>query len=140
MPHQPHDAGLHMSEKELLSSVLDLCSRLRLRAAHFPPLLTPDGRWITSGQGDAKGFPDLVIVGPGGVLFAELKTDTGRVEPAQRMWLDALAAGAARVRVWRVRDWRSGAIARDLQALNRSAAGERMVLSRRMAGPGRRLV
>lgn len=36
------------------------------------------------------GFPDLVLCGPKGVLFLEVKTDTGRIKPEQQAWIDAL--------------------------------------------------
>jgi len=36
------------------------------------------------------GWPDIVLVRPPSVIFAELKTATGRLTPAQRTWLDAL--------------------------------------------------
>jgi hypothetical protein len=109
-------------EKELQANILALCKQLRLRTAHFPPLLAPDGRWVTPLQGDAKGFTDLVIVGPGGVIFAEIKTNTGRVAPDQRAWHVDLEAAGALVRVWRTRHWRDGTIARELQALRRRPA------------------
>lgn len=55
---------------------------------------------------DEAGFPDLVLVRAGRLVFAELKTETGRVRPAQKAWIDALAeACTAAVYVWRPRDW-----------------------------------
>jgi hypothetical protein len=62
-------------------------------------------------QGSEAGFPDLVLVRPPMLLFAELKTDRGRIAPAQREWLGdfelvAAAAGAAvHVDVWRPSDF-----------------------------------
>lgn len=39
------------------------------------------------------GVPDRIVVLPGGrVIFAELKTDTGRLSPGQRVQLDKLRA------------------------------------------------
>lgn len=68
------------------------------------------------------GFPDLVLVRGPELIFAELKTRTGRVDANQQRWLDALrvvsvavddhrAAGAldpppvVDVYVWRPDDW-----------------------------------
>jgi VRR-NUC domain len=61
-----------------------------------------------------KGFPDLVLCGPGGVLFRELKTQRGIVRPEQQQWLDALAAANADAGVWRPADLLSGRIAREV--------------------------
>lgn len=39
----------------------------------------------------AAGVPDRIVVLPGGrVIFVELKTDTGRLSPGQRVQLDKL--------------------------------------------------
>ena len=54
------------------------------------------------------GFPDLVLVRPPRILFVELKTDKGRVSPAQRLWLYTLAkCPGVEVYLWRPRDWDS---------------------------------
>lgn len=38
------------------------------------------------------GFPDLVLLRDAELIFAELKTDTGRVRPEQKLWIGALGA------------------------------------------------
>ena len=50
-----------------------------------------------------SGFPDLVLVNPQQkrVVFAELKTEAGKVTPGQAEWLDALMACGQEVEVWR---------------------------------------
>ena len=65
-----------------------------------------------------KGWPDWAIRGPRGVLFRELKSQRGRVEPEQREWLDALAASGADVDVWRPADLLSDRIATELAAIS----------------------
>ena len=52
------------------------------------------------------GFPDLVLVRPPRVIFAELKRDDGTVSTSQAEWLAALAAcPTVESYVWRPRDW-----------------------------------
>ena len=70
-----------------------------------------------------KGWPDWTIRGPHGVLFRELKSQRGRVEPEQREWLDALTAAGADAGVWRPEDLLSDRIARELAALAGLRAG-----------------
>lgn len=56
--------------------------------------------WATPIKGHA-GFPDLVLVRGGELLVVELKRKPNKVEPAQRVWLDALAgAGVEALVVW----------------------------------------
>lgn len=37
------------------------------------------------------GFPDLVLVRPPRIVYAELKSKDGKVTPEQKIWLDKLA-------------------------------------------------
>ena len=82
-----------MSEKAFLQIVRDL--------ARY-------GGWLTyhthnSTRSD-PGFPDLCLVRGDRLLFAELKTATGRVSHTQRAWLEALRATGAEVYLWRPAD------------------------------------
>lgn len=106
-----------MTEDDLLKTVLDMCKQFRLKTAHFRPAKTQAGNWVTAVQGDGKGFPDLVIVGPGGVLFRELKSDIGRLSPEQKMWMYKLNEAGADFGRWRPADLHSGRIERELRAL-----------------------
>jgi VRR-NUC domain len=48
------------------------------------------------------GFPDLVLVRAPRLIFAELKSRTGRISPAQQQWIDQLnACGDIEAFIWR---------------------------------------
>lgn len=54
----------------------------------------------------AAGFPDLVLVRPPRIIFAELKREAGNVRPEQRVWLETLrACESSEAALWRPRDW-----------------------------------
>lgn len=44
--------------------------------------------WIS--KNSAAGFPDEVLVRPPRLIFAELKSDRGRLSPDQQAWLEDL--------------------------------------------------
>ena len=52
-----------------------------------------------------EGFPDLVMVRPPDAIFAEMKSEGGKVTEAQSHWLDWLAECGLIVRVWRPSNW-----------------------------------
>jgi hypothetical protein len=94
------------SEAAFTATVLELARVLGWRVVHFRPARTARG-WRTPVQGDGAGFPDVVLVKPPRVIFAELKSDTGTVSPQQRAWLDALGrCPGVEAHVWRPRDLR----------------------------------
>jgi hypothetical protein len=83
------------SEKDFQAQVLDFARLSGWRCYH-----THDSRR------SAAGFPDLVMVRPPVVLFAELKAEGGRVRPEQRGWLGVLErCPGVVVRLWRPDDW-----------------------------------
>ncbi|WP_051914002.1 VRR-NUC domain-containing protein [Thermorudis peleae] len=53
------------------------------------------------------GFPDLVLAKPGRpLILTELKTERGKLSPAQEAWLAVLQqVPGIIVRVWRPSDW-----------------------------------
>ena len=65
-------------------------------------------------QGDV-GFPDLVLVRPPRLIFAELKVGKNKVTPEQQAWLNALQecevepygmpGPSAEIYTWRPEDW-----------------------------------
>ena len=96
-----------ITERAFQAKVMQLASMYGWHCAHFRPSMTADGRWLTAISGDA-GYPDLTLAHPRrGIIFAELKTDSGRLAPAQHKWLETLAQAARRntaVEVWRPGD------------------------------------
>jgi hypothetical protein len=67
-----------------------------------------------------KGFPDLMVVGPGGVLFRELKTMDGMsrgLRPDQVTWRDRLKAAGQDWETWMPLDLDSGRIEKELAAI-----------------------
>lgn len=88
-------------EKILQDKVIHLAKMNGFRVQHSRPVQQKDGRWLTAIQGDA-GFPDLCLAHrERGVLFIELKSDTGKLSPGQVMWQQALAP---HVEWWLVRE------------------------------------
>jgi hypothetical protein len=70
------------------------------------------------------GFPDLVLVHEqsGALVFAELKSDRGKVTAAQDRWLRALALRGAAF-VWRPEHLRGGSIDHALRMFGQTADG-----------------
>jgi hypothetical protein len=87
-----------MTESDLQRQVIELAQWHKWLVFHPLPAMHR-GRWVTATQGDT-GFPDLVLARRGVVLFRELKTDTGRLSPAQQRWAEHLPDWG----VWRPRD------------------------------------
>lgn len=77
-----------MTEAQLQQAVLDLAKYTGWLVYH-----TYDSRR------SAAGFPDLVLVRER-VVFAELKSDGGRLSRFQKRWIEALLAAGQEVYVW----------------------------------------
>src|SRR5438132_4550516 len=79
---------LSISEKDWQRRVLDCARLFNWRFAHFRPARTTKG-WRTALEGD-RGFPDCVFVKPPRIIFAELKSDSGKATVDQVLWLEDL--------------------------------------------------
>ncbi|HEY9354659.1 MAG TPA: VRR-NUC domain-containing protein [Nocardioides sp.] len=88
-----------LSEADFTTWVIQTAQWHGWMASHFRTARTAQG-WRTALEGH-KGFPDVVLARDGEVIFAELKTDTGRIRPDQKKWLAELGPAAV---VWRPRD------------------------------------
>ena len=113
---------LPITEDDLKRTVIDMCRSLGLLVAHFRPAQIRPGVWVTPVEADGAGFPDMVIVGPGGVLFWELKSATGSASADQTRWLSALRDAGAMAWVVRPRDLRAGHIEAALKQLAKPGA------------------
>jgi hypothetical protein len=95
-----------MSEGELDRGVRHIASDLGVLVYH-----TFDSRR------SEPGFPDLVLVGSRGVMYRELKRETGKLTAAQKTWLAALRKAGQDAGTWRPSALLSGDVARELAAL-----------------------
>ena len=99
--------GYEISEREFLDSVIDLAHVFGYLVAHFRPAMTKHG-WRTAVAGDGAGYPDLCLVKSERLIYAELKSNKGKVTEQQQRWLGVLkATGKCDVYVWRPCDFQS---------------------------------
>jgi hypothetical protein len=93
------------TEAQFQDAVANLAKLLGWRRAHFRSGLAAKG-YRTPVQYDGAGYPDLTLVRPPRVVFAEMKSQTGRLSETQREWLADLAAcPGIESYVWRPGDW-----------------------------------
>jgi hypothetical protein len=81
-----------MPEREFQAEVIRIAKMLGW--THFHPYRSTKS---------PAGYPDLTLIRDR-VMFAELKTDTGRLTDAQKEWIRRLHQAGAEVHVWRPRD------------------------------------
>lgn len=105
-----------MLEAELNKKIRALCDQLGLYAYSGTTYRIPGA---SDRPGSSKGFPDWVIVGPGGILFREAKSDDGRRSMAQVRWGKQIEQARGDYAIWRPEDLASGQIESELQALRR---------------------
>ena len=91
---------MQANERMFLDQVMQIARMNGWQVFHASPHLVRPGVWRSDGQ----GFPDLLMAHPQrGVIAAELKTDTGKLSPAQIVWRNALAPNMEWV-LWRPKD------------------------------------
>lgn len=98
-----------MTEAQLNSRVLYRAKKHGWKVLRIQRALA-GGAWMTPA---AKGFPDLLLVGPR-MLYRELKRELGRLSEEQETWREAILAAGGDWAVWRPSDLRTGEILRDL--------------------------
>jgi hypothetical protein len=82
------------TEREFQAQVVELARTLGWRCYH---------PWLSIRS--ERGWPDLALFKPGRFLLAELKTDKGKLTPAQAAMIEDLQAAGVEVHVWKPADW-----------------------------------
>ncbi len=95
-----------ITEEQFTEMVLEMAHCYGWRAVGFRPGRTNKG-WRTPVLADAEGFPDLELfhIGKRRHFYAELKSEKGRLRPAQWAWGDYLRGMGETVYVWHPSDW-----------------------------------
>lgn len=92
------------TEQGFTDAVIDLARTCGFLVHHDRPARTAHG-YRTAIQGDI-GFPDLVCVGWGRQIVAELKVGTNRLSYQQREWVDRFhGVPGVETFVWYPCDW-----------------------------------
>ena len=91
-------------EADWQATVMDYARLLGWHVTHFHDSRRERGGKLV-GDADAAGWPDLVLIRGGAILFRELKTERGRLSGPQAEMLTRLRDAGQDVGVWRPRDW-----------------------------------
>ena len=83
-----------VEESLFQTKVMALCREMKLHVHH-----------CSLHRGPQAGFPDLVVIGRGGVLWRELKSEYGILKSEQRALGYTLLASGQDWRVWKPSDW-----------------------------------
>lgn len=97
-----------LTEKEFQKQVLAYAALRGWKTAHFGntvKIVRRGADYRTIADRGAAGFPDLVILRPPRLLFAELKAEKGRLTKEQADWLAGLGESGQEVHCWRPSDW-----------------------------------
>jgi hypothetical protein len=93
-----------ISEARFQAQVIQMARTFGWAVAHFRPGMDRRGNWKTAVSGDGAGFPDLVLAYRNqevrDIIHAEIKSDLGKLTPAQEEWLRILDGV-----VWRPKDF-----------------------------------
>ena len=90
-------------EKHFQNQVIMLAKLYGWLVMHTRAVEIRPGVWKTPLTGH-PGFPDLVLAHESGVIFAELKSDKGKLTAMQVVWSEALTIAGQEVYCWRPKD------------------------------------
>ena len=97
-----------MLESEYQAQIIELAQFRGWLVAHFRTSRTQraDGTvfYQTAIAANGAGFPDLVLVRDR-VIYAEIKTDRGRLSDEQKVWRDVLLAAGQEWYCWSPKDF-----------------------------------
>ena len=98
-----------MTERELQGAIIDAARLLGWRVCHFRPARTLNG-WRTPIEGH-PGFPDLVLLRPPRLIFAELR-EAGCADPGSGALAERFPRSGPQIETyeWRPVNWESGEI------------------------------
>ena len=82
-----------VTEKQWQAQIVAWAKRAGWRSYH-----------VWNAMHSTSGFPDMVLVRPPHIIYAELKTERGKVTADQEAWIDALRRCGQQVYVWRPSD------------------------------------
>ena len=125
------DDRRYPSELDFQTSVVEVAKLAGWRVAHFRS--APPSGWLLARADsyDAHGWPDLTLVRPPRLVFAELKSHTGKPTERQLEWLDVLRlVPGVEVYLWNPADWHSL-----VELLTGRGAHERSPDTRRRGSP-----
>ncbi len=90
-----------VSETEFQSQVIDLAHIHGYRHMHVRRTIGRHRQWVTGTS--TIGWPDLTLWAPlhHRIMFAELKTETGKLSADQELVLTELVSAGAHVHLWR---------------------------------------
>lgn len=94
------------NEQTFLRQVINLAKLNGWKTAHFGAsvkVVGKDRHFV--GDKDSAGFPDIVAVKSGRVLYAELKVGKNKPSPNQQAWMGALADAGEEMYLWYPSDW-----------------------------------
>lgn len=97
-------------EKDYQAKVMKFARDHGWMVAHFHDsrkMVRRGNKYIPVADGDAAGFPDLLLARGTDLLFWEVKTELGKTKPKQDEWLLTLREGGHEARVVRPSDFDS---------------------------------
>jgi hypothetical protein len=96
------------AEAEYLTEVYKLCDQYTVLYHHCPGL-----------HCTGKGLPDLILAGPRGVIFREVKTTwPEKPTPEQTTWLYTLRAAGISAKVWTESDLLAGNVEYEIRKIS----------------------